>query len=307
MPDAANEACEGPNPEATLRPDHNGTGHLSSLSQDGGSASLPDSPTANLNSGDLLALETSGSRSQLRLQLPPPPPYPQDHHTHNFQLKQNHHHDGHYFHDLRHLSSTQVPILSIGSQSDSLLEERPARAAPQVYYQVMQRNETQPSVADWLLEGSTTGATAATAAADATMEPLDPKHWSSENSGQVGGPGVQRRQSRALSAASCGDGGSRGRKATAVAVPVPDGSQLRDPHVITICAGRRFQKAVHVRRKDNREPFSITVDLLRAKSKVHEQSGPIKSIRRSFSISVNLYKQNLSSLSTRPRRLSSYW
>ncbi|EFJ47346.1 hypothetical protein VOLCADRAFT_92128 [Volvox carteri f. nagariensis] len=105
------------------------------------------------------------------------------------------------------------------------------------------------------LAGVAAAAAAATTNATATVEPPPPPPTTpaeppsnSENFARCGGGGQQQRGSNETLAAS--GGGDAGGHAA-----------------ISIGAGRRFQRAVHVRRKDNREPFSITLDLLRSKSK----------------------------------------
>lgn len=272
MPDPVKEACGTHNLQAAMTPNNNATGRFSSTSQDGRFTSLPDSPTANPDSGDPASREIR-SRSLVPLHLPPPPPYPQDHHNHNLQLQHQYQHHN-YFQNFRHLSAPQVPILLMSSPCNRHLEEPSAGATLQGYYPMMPCHDFHPSDPDWLPMATTTGATAA-----AMAEPQNAEHSSSDNSAQRGQQ-QHRRNLMALGVASRGGGGSggsgsvgggRGHKAVVAAAEVAtDRGQLRDARILA-----DFKKEVPVRRKDHRKRFSITLDLLREKSEVHRSIEPV--------------------------------
>ncbi|GIM07090.1 hypothetical protein Vretimale_11319 [Volvox reticuliferus] len=260
MPGAASGTGEAPMIDAAARPgcapaQSCGT-HLHPQTH----GTIPDNQSNGLRACPDAAEPRSRPYSVSRSQQLPLQPL-QNHHPHQLQNHLS-------LAQALHNSSNSLPI----SRADDLLTDGSLSDVIHV-----RRSCTHPSVTGWFA-----AAAAAAAASAATVpEPSPPLLDNAGNETSARGTSQPRRNAGLPSAAFGGNayGSGRGRKAPAAAAAaagatavatgqvLPSGARVITNAAISIGAGRRFQMAVHVRRKDNREPFSITLDLLRAKSK----------------------------------------
>ncbi|GIL52982.1 hypothetical protein Vafri_8568, partial [Volvox africanus] len=273
MPGAASGTGDAPSIDAAARPccaPAQGCGiHLHPQAYGAITDSQPTSHRTCPDGADPRSRQYAIARSQ---QLPLQPL--QNHHPHQLQ---------------NHLSLAQALHNSSNSLPISRADELPTDGS--LLDVIHTRRNTHPSVTGWFAAAAAAAALAAAAAAP-VAEPSPPLSTPGNDTSARGTRQPRRNAGFPSAAAAGGNANGSGRKASTAAAAaaaaaataaaaaaaagaeavaagqvLPSGARVITNAAISIGAGRRFQMAVHVRRKDNREPFSITLDLLRTKSK----------------------------------------